>query len=362
MLSSLTIKRFRCFPNLKIGSSSDPLPRFNLILGKNNTGKTAILEAVFLLLGPGNPESAMRIRSFRGFPSNSGSPTEAWGWLFFGHQFDAEAEISATFNKARAETLRIRMASPTTPIRVDQSENSDVGSSTDMSSTESMNRELQFDYRPATGSSTIARALFTPGKIMQFEPAKSTTKRLGIFLNSRIWNSQEDVMRFSQLAQEPDRLAIIVDALRVVEPKLKRLELLVANGVTSIHADIGLRRLIPSQMLGDGALRLLRLLLAIASAPGATLLIDEIENGFHYSTLHTAWKFLAAVARKSNVQVFATTHSRECVAAAHEAFTENDTDDLHVHRLERRESGEIIAVTMDREALATSLELEWEVR
>src|SRR2546423_161740 len=45
MLDSLSIKNFRLFRDLKVES----LSRVNLIAGKNNTGKTALLEAVYLL-------------------------------------------------------------------------------------------------------------------------------------------------------------------------------------------------------------------------------------------------------------------------------------------------------------------------
>jgi hypothetical protein len=62
-----------------------------------------------------------------------------------------------------------------------------------------------------------------------------------------------------------------------------------------------------------------------------------------------------------NVQLFATTHSYQCIEAAHEAFTRSGPYDLRLHRLDR--VGERIEVaTYDQETLGTALELYHEVR
>ena len=97
------------------------------------------------------------------------------------------------------------------------------------------------------------------------------------------------------------------------------------------------------------------------TAKDGTVLIDEFENGLHYSALVDAWKAVGAAARQSNVQVFATTHSWECVLAAHRAFAESDEDDFRLHRLERRD-GEVVALTYDQEQLDTAIEFNFEVR
>ncbi len=97
------------------------------------------------------------------------------------------------------------------------------------------------------------------------------------------------------------------------------------------------------------------------------MLVDEIENGFHYSVLEDVWQAMAIGAEKNDTQIFATTHSFECIQAAHEAFTTRSAEqgnyyDLGVHRLERDVSGGIRAISYAEESLDTSLELDWEVR
>jgi AAA15 family ATPase/GTPase len=102
--------------------------------------------------------------------------------------------------------------------------------------------------------------------------------------------------------------------------------------------------------------------LNIAGAPNGVVLVDEIETGFHYSVLPKVWQAIARVAREMNTQVFATTHSRECLIAAHQAFSKSEIYDFRLFRLEFGAEGKNRVVAYDRELLEFVLERDWEVR
>lgn len=74
-------------------------------------------------------------------------------------------------------------------------------------------------------------------------------------------------------------------------------------------------RKIPLTLVSGGINKFVSLLLAIASNPGGVIYVDEIENGFYYDRLPTIWSALFSLARKYNVQIFASTHSSECLKA-----------------------------------------------
>jgi len=78
MYKSFKIKNFRCFKEVTL----DHLERLNLIAGKNNAGKTSFLEALFLHIGPNNPDLSLRVNKFRGIEFFSLEPEELWGSLF----------------------------------------------------------------------------------------------------------------------------------------------------------------------------------------------------------------------------------------------------------------------------------------
>ena len=76
----------------------------------------------------------------------------------------------------------------------------------------------------------------------------------------------------------------------------------------------GQERPVPLRSLGDGAVRLFGVALALANSQGGFLLIDEAENGIHHSIQRDFWRMVLLTAQENNVQVFATTHSWDCAA------------------------------------------------
>jgi AAA15 family ATPase/GTPase len=75
----------------------------------------------------------------------------------------------------------------------------------------------------------------------------------------------------------------------------------------------GVDQPIPIGSLGDGAWRMLALAIALSRSKDSLLLIDEIDTGLHYTVMADMWKLVADTAKDLNVQVFATTHSSDCI-------------------------------------------------
>jgi predicted ATPase len=88
--------------------------------------------------------------------------------------------------------------------------------------------------------------------------------------------------------------------------------------------------------MGDGLLRVLAFASALARSPGGVVLIDEIENGLHYSVMTPLWSAIERISRQLNVQVFATTHSDEMLRAVVEAVqAAGCLTDLRAYRFDR---------------------------
>ena len=67
--------------------------------------------------------------------------------------------------------------------------------------------------------------------------------------------------------------------------------------------------------MGNGVHRILTVLLALSTCENGILLIDEIENGLHYSVQEAMWDMIFEIAERLNVQVFATTQSIDTILA-----------------------------------------------
>ena len=171
---------------------------------------------------------------------------------------------------------------------------------------------------------------------------------------------EEDVARFGRV--ELDGYAGQLTAcLRHVDDRIKRLLTISSPPTAMIYVDVGLNRPIPIGFLGDGLGRFLSIALAFYEARGGMIFIDEVENGLHHSVLENVWKDLSRLSREFDVQVFATTHSNECLVAARDAFASMKDKDFLIHRL-GLQAGEISATTYSFSELDFTLDYGAEMR
>ncbi|OGG55388.1 MAG: hypothetical protein A3F84_04490 [Candidatus Handelsmanbacteria bacterium RIFCSPLOWO2_12_FULL_64_10] len=362
MFRSFTIKNFRCFRDLSI----EPLERVNLIAGMNNVGKTALLEAMFLHIGPNNPELPMRINVFRGIQRFDAE--EMWGWLFFDKHVDEVIEVISQNEAGANRSLRIQMVE-SEGFRPAPSRDNDkvtespagflTGSLSGSLTTATGLHELMLKYQDETGPASTSRAFMAADEI-RFERAKLKPFPLGVFLNTRARFPHEDAQRFSKL-EAVGRQDEVLTTMQLLEPRLRRLAVLDTGGGPMIYGDVGAGQLVPLPLMGEGLVRLLSIVLAIANAPRGTILVDEIENGLHHSVMVKVWEAIANIARRSGAQVFATTHSWECICAAHQAFEASEMYDFRLHRLDRIKD-DIRVVTYDQKKLTTAIATGLEVR
>ena len=302
MLNSLRIRNYRVFKDLKV----DGLHRINLIAGKNNSGKTSFLEAIFLLCGCGDPLIAMNANVIRGQDSGiavtQSSIMTDWKSTFHNLCLDRAIEIEGTHSSQGCMKLRIERGSQLSSGGIDSAsitDTPDVGS-------------LEFSYSNSVGGETKGRIQLNPGDQPTVEYTERTLPSFTTkILLSRSENASDDATLLGKLRiQKRDDL--LLEALRVIEPKLQSVIDSSASRVPMIWGDVGLSEMVPLYTMGEGITRLARIVLGISSAPGGILLIDEIENGFHHSVQVKVWKAIACAAEQFDTQIFATTHSYEC--------------------------------------------------
>ena len=362
MLTSFSVKNFRGLRETTIA----PLGRINLITGKNNTGKTALLEAIYLHCKPDNPQATIQVNEHRGIhlPTMPADPIEeTFGWLFPGRLTSCDLELISTDQEQTRRTLSIHIVDPRKlPL--------------EFLDAESLTRQV-FSIRPdvAASASFLIVLKYTDSSgnaatSVGFPiPSSSSFASLGapnawhppirfISFGQTVMDEENDL--FSEL-EASHRQNEILEPLQHLLLELRRLSLLMFAGKPVIHGDVGQSRLVPMPFMGEGLRRLLAILLGIANTRGGLVLIDAIDAGMHHSVLKPVFTALERAARASDVQVFATTHSYECIKAAHEVVVADGTYDLRLHRLDRV-GAEIKAVTYDRDSLGAALDLFWEVR
>ena len=320
MLKRLQIRNFRGFNALKIDQLSD----INLIVGKNNSGKTSLLEAIFLLSGAGNAQMAINDNVIRDLkPGVVSTDDPFWNQLFSDLDMGRCIEIEADHSSHEQLILEISLKrQPTTEFSLDHTNGTSI--------TNRFNeRSLMFQYRGPSRKSVKSHIRMKGQGFEVNQPAINPPFH-AIMLSSRIGNIQEDAIRLGRLRRQKQG-DLILQALQVVEPKLQSIEDNSSSGTPLIWGDIGLSELVPLSVMGEGMTQIARLVLGIASVPDGVVLVDEVENGIHHSVLPDVWRVIDEAARQFRTQIFATTHSFECVMAAHESLSK---DRFRLHRLE----------------------------
>ena len=350
MLERLRIRRFRGFDDLEI----EKLSRINLVAGANNAGKTTLLEAIFLLGAGGNPRLALNRHVVRTMEPSASMPRSIsetlWRPLFFRLDTDGGIAISGHHSSVGEIKVRITLGRPPT---TEVSRAADDGK---LMSERDGERSLKFMYTDSNAGQIENEARETAENVA-FDQKEDYVPFSGTIVQPGGGNIHEDAIRLGRLRKQK-RGDMLLLALRSLEPRLQGIEDNASSGAPLIWVDVGLSELVPLAVVGAGMTHFTRIVLAATSVPGGVVLVDEIENGLHHSVLPDMWRVIAKTAEQFDVQVFATTHSFECIEAAHEGL---GPDGFGLHRLETVE-GVTRCVTYGPGAIEGAIRHNMEVR
>jgi AAA15 family ATPase/GTPase len=169
---------------------------------------------------------------------------------------------------------------------------------------------------------------------------------------------------WDSVALTPDEPKVI-EALQIIEPSIEKIAFLGREAVRSSGGIVvklkGSDVRLPIGSLGDGVKRLLSLSLSVIRATGGYLMVDEIDTGLHHSVLEDMWRMVITIAKRLNVQVFATTHSQDCINSLGRLHQVNPklAAEVSLHRLER---GLTHSVRYGPDEISTAALQEIEVR
>ena len=375
MLSSFEVVNFRTFRHLRI----ERLARVNLIVGKNGVGKTTLLEALRFYAGGG----LIALRECL---------AEHEEWQSVGVAGEAILDVRALFHGRSASLPEARiglLGDEITPLRirlvdVERIEESDGGY---------YYEEAEEEAGTGSGDETLEgavvqyknRRLLIPPQVSRRGQLRG--KYVGpAFVPARGVREPDLTYWWETIALTPSQERVI-DFLSMLAP---------ITGITTVaNPSVGGRMFkvrlededspVPLNGLGGGLVHVFQLAVALEYSllardsrqaslfgesenvsegePSRLLLIDEIENGVHYTIHPTLWRAVFRLAREHNVQVFATTHSLDCLTGFARAVAESEENDGLAIRLEKVEGEEQTgAVIIDREDLPIVVRDSIEVR
>ncbi|NCR25727.1 MAG: hypothetical protein EWV48_15015 [Microcystis aeruginosa Ma_QC_C_20070823_S13] len=369
MLQSLKIEGFRGFQSFEMAN----LGRINLLVGKNNSGKTSILEAILIYVSKLDIGKIQKIFNHRGEYSHReidaanllGGKVQSYDIknLFYKYLLkdNQKIVIYEPDKPANRVILSIQCTSKELLSKVNKNNLQAIGS---------FCLVVEFEHQEKVYS------LSPEGEILQInlndKKPSQDFKKLKLF-----WIAPQSIAVntnryfFSQsLLNSTDNL--VIEALKIIEPKIEKIATTeefqqspfnpewVGRGGFMVKL-AGAEEPVSIGSLGDGIWRMLGLVLAMVNLENGILLVDEIDSGLHFTVMTDMWKVVWETAKKLNIQVFATTHSRDCWQSLAELITEEKiTDnDITIQRIDREKSQSVI---FDPEEIVIAAKSNLEVR
>lgn len=371
LLDSLEIKGYRCFEHLTI----EKLGRVNLIVGKNNVGKTALLEALWIYARRGNIRTLIDLLFsrdeipiyFENFssaqPGNIRFQKEDLmsesGNLFYGRpKLDVDSKklifIGNTNSSVKVNTTRLvsKDGKPTNDFSLFENVwNVRPTGLIIVSVVKEAEEEKRSEFYSFENLQSLM--LEPPPEFLPSNLVKSNIlENLALV---RIWDEA--------LKNGLEEKA--VHFLKIIEPKIEYINFVGTSENSGIRYPIASNgdssKRVTLKSYGEGMARLLSISLNLVKCRNGILLIDEIESGLHYSVLPDVWKLIFKTARDLNVQVFATTHSYDCIDAFAQAAIADEESDGNLIRLARNDD-QIKAFIFDEKQLETITKEHIEVR
>jgi hypothetical protein len=361
LLPSLYVRNFRTFRELRISR----LGRVNLLAGRNNVGKTTVLEAIGAWSDGEDPLDGLTdLLRNRGelrpnvFEEDVERPWATWNFLQLFHGGDDASPMEIGPSESAPSLLNVRRAWIQT---VETEENNQIV------------RRLEILDAPTSDSADnvpVATLVATRGgrTVPLFRLSSRRSGGLSAGATAPGETIHADRIEEDSLADIWDQVLLLEDeeavlsAVRLISPGLQKVFFVKGLGEkrTARVRIAGLTTPAPLSSMGSGLTRFLHIASALVSVPRGYLLIDEFENGLHYQTQEPLWRMVMETAERLDVQVFATTHSWDCIAAFQAAAARSCPDACLVRLAER--DGEHRATVYAGEDLAMLTAQRVEVR
>jgi len=372
MLKHLQIQNYRAFQTLELKD----LAPVTLISGRNNVGKSSLLEAIRILLSFADPAILNQVLAGREElpskqPNGAGNLSEVYFPLsgFFSSFPEYSQKLSPMRISSTGENYSASISFEPTILTEGNPLNGGKQAGASQATGDSLGLEIPSLRIEACGkghilSLTDISDLIEKARSHRFEPQEQTRLSCcaidqGTGTRTSHFSAMWDQVVLLDLEQE------ILSALRIIEPGISKMMMIddpsPRSGRKAMVKVQGFRKPVPLRTLGEGVNRLFGILLSLAQAKGGVTLIDEFESGVHHSIQSDIWKSVFRMASRMETQIFATTHSWDTIEAFQTAALEQPKDSAALFRLSRRKN-QIISTRFSVDELAVITRDRIEVR
>lgn len=308
-IKKIQIQNFRGIDSLEFSDCN----RINVLIGKNNVGKSSVLESIFLATGMSNSQLPLSINMFRGVIPQDISNLR---YLFHNMETTSYPQMKLVFSNEYERGLTLSPLNQTISDLAASEKNVNSGALHSMigliidffekypgKDVEQYQSKLEF-----MSNGAIAPTFDNN----YFEEINAT------YLHSD--NSKTNYIDAVSKIVKEKKSNDLLDLISKFDPDIDSFNLL-PDGL--YFGKKGLDKLMLCNMAGDGMKKFVTIIANIIANQNSVILIDEIENGIHYSSYSMLWEVLFHSVKKSGNQLFITTHSWEELVALQRVLQEH---------------------------------------
>ncbi len=337
--------------------------QINLFVGKNNCGKSSILESVFLSAGMSNPLLPTNVNNFRGLNKS----VNDLKYIFHKLKFDKIPVFAIRTDENIERKLEIHPVFKQNFKNDNIQKNSEdelflMNTSTSIPSISGIDlifTKKEKHSKLQKGKSSFSFVNEQEIKINQEKKYQEKMQAVYIASDSKEKNA---LPRFSEIVKRKKENTIL-SALQKIDSKIISIQAL-PDGLYLNHIDF--EELIPSNLAGDGIRRYLNIVTTVAEKPNSIILIDEIENGLHFSAHSALWNSILSLSKDLNIQLFITTHNIETLKYFKEALEHEELKTLQkksmTYSIVHTKKEGIKAYSYSYESFKNALEFDNEIR
>ena len=353
MITKLELNNFRCFQNFVL----DGIRPVTLIAGANGVGKSTILESIFLFNDRSSHDVFIKINNIRGINYDQLSAAMLWEHLFANHDKSSIIKIALTIDNREDQCLTLERDNSFSLYSIPEMKSQAHIIGFPIPDT----CPLKLNYTDSTNN-VVSHFTVTANNIaLTSSQALLPVSTTHYICSKIVFRAQIVAEWFSKVFLEKQKQQCL-DALCTLDARITDALVLSQGGTSTLYVRFGSTLELPISTLGDGINKLMSIVLVMLSHPGATILIDEIENGFHYSFFPKLWEIIGKLANETECQVIATSHSYECIRGAECLAVNNGNPNLFRFVRLDRHNNVIISKNYENEQFVYAVNNDWEVR
>lgn len=322
MIKKIDIRGFRCFENFTMNE----VKPITIIGGRNNVGKTSLLEAILFPKVFKRSEVFLHLSNLRDIRNVSAlSPVQFWNPLFYGINDTKKFSIKVYSNcEATTELTIEKKYDEGLLFHNKDSFPQELEAHKKFSA---LKIELKIEERTVDGEFTLDKDLNTNSTMLNFKLGKKS-------VDFKIPYSLEKIILYSSKTRYdvnvPEAVSkinlsrikknLLLSTLQKFDKTIVDVNTVIENGIPYVFVTLESEKVMPINYMGDGINKFMEILVCIINLPNGILLIDEIENGLYYALYEEMLTVLCQTALDINCQLIMTTHNRDIIEALRDSM------------------------------------------